>query len=452
MRGVHVSHFCFCASHGLEHCSSCSCDYRLTNNRQIEEYIEQYRNEDLRDKADELLDDRSPLRLLRWGEPSKAFSKDGERVYKCFEHRTRNCNVCFAFVRHALEEIGQYRDLDDDESSYEDVDLGGSDPESAYEDIYLGGSDPESDEESPPPLERVIIQDATSGSRSAATMRLTSTDASVYQTPPASQPNHPSSTTGSYLPNNPLLRSFLQMSLIPRGARRGIRPQRPSNPEIVASMTRPYSPRRFMPPSQVTRPQDLFYDREDFSAHGFERLFHKDDDATMLVYTDGACLDQGPRRPGQRRRAGCAIVYANRREPLLWPLEGRVNGPEQTSNRAELRAILYFLQVCKWESGGADRFVVATDSEYVVEGICSRLNSWVQRDWRTAAGNAVANRDLWEALLNEVEQREALGYSVLFWKIDRSLNARADDAAKRAAADDANRDVQPRIDVRVDMF
>ncbi|KAH7100411.1 ribonuclease H-like protein [Auriculariales sp. MPI-PUGE-AT-0066] len=214
-------------------------------------------------------------------------------------------------------------------------------------------------------------------------------------------------------------------------------------------MTRPDCPRRFVPPTPTTQPQDLFKEREDFSANAFKRLFHKQDDATMLVYTDGACLDQGPPRQGQRRRAGCAFVYANSKEPIMQPLEGTVNGPEQTSNRAELRAILLFLQMRVWEAGGADRFVVATDSEYVVEGICSRVKAWTARGWKTVNGNTVANRDLWEALLNEVECREALGYRVLFWRIDRNHNRCADEAAKRAAADDEHRDVKLNVTLGV---
>ncbi|KZV95246.1 ribonuclease H-like protein [Exidia glandulosa HHB12029] len=234
-------------------------------------------------------------------------------------------------------------------------------------------------------------------------------------------------------PTNPLLRighRHVQKSSRPFGEP-GI--QRPSNSSLIAYMTRPDSPRRFLPPNDQTRPSDLFREREDFSINQFPRFFHKDDDRTMLVYTDGSCLDQGDLAVAHRRRAGCAFVYCDSKPGQKLALEGTVGGPEQTSNRAELRAVLFFLQLRVWEAGGADRIVIATDSEYVVEGACGRLDTWIARDWRTAAGSHVANKDLWEALNHELRTAEEAQLNILFWRIPREWNTKCDALAKEAA-------------------
>lgn len=194
-------------------------------------------------------------------------------------------------------------------------------------------------------------------------------------------------------------------------------------------------PRRFLPPSPDSHPLDLFTDQADCSANGYRRYFHRQDDTAILVFTDGACLDQG--KP-EKRRGGWGVVYNGVDPGLSGSLEGTVGGVEQTSNRAELRAVIAFLQMRVWEAGGANKFVIATDSEYVVEGICDRLDRWMKRGWKTSAGTPVANRDLWEVLKREIDSAENVGVKTLFWRIPREFNERADRLAK-AGADSVSR-------------
>ena len=42
--------------------------------------------------------------------------------------------------------------------------------------------------------------------------------------------------------------------------------------------------------------------------------------------------------------------------------------------------------------------VLTTDSQYVRRGITEWLASWLRRGWKTAGGEPVKNRDLWERL------------------------------------------------------
>ena len=106
----------------------------------------------------------------------------------------------------------------------------------------------------------------------------------------------------------------------------------------------------------------------------------------------------------------------------------------QTSNRAELRAIIAALGFRHWPGEGFHTCVIGTDSEYVVEGATLRAKSWIERGWKTRAGTDVKNRDLWEALLGEVERWTDDGLDIKFWKMPREWNTVADAAANRAAA------------------
>lgn len=175
---------------------------------------------------------------------------------------------------------------------------------------------------------------------------------------------------------------------------------------------------------------------------GSFRFIHQDDERIVLVFTDGACLRNGQAEP----RAAWAFVDGQDSQGALEKLAGRLEkrGPfgapcVQTNNRAELRAVLAALRSCFWPSEGFHTVVVATDSEYVVEGATTWAREWVRNAWRTLAYTDVKNRDLWEALLGEVEQYQRHGLSIQFWRIPRAWNADADAAAKEAAATHADK-------------
>lgn len=53
---------------------------------------------------------------------------------------------------------------------------------------------------------------------------------------------------------------------------------------------------------------------------------------------------------------------------------------------------------------------IVTDSRYLVDGMTQWLPGWLRRGWRSAAGAAVKNRDLWQAL-----QEAAAGHE-LHWQ------------------------------------
>ncbi|HZH43920.1 MAG TPA: ribonuclease HI [Lysobacter sp.] len=101
------------------------------------------------------------------------------------------------------------------------------------------------------------------------------------------------------------------------------------------------------------------------------------------IHTDGACL--GNPGPG----GWAALLRYRAREREL------VGGePLTTNNRMELMAAIQALETLTEPC----EVVLHTDSQYLRQGITEWIRGWVARGWRTAGGEAVKNRDLWERL------------------------------------------------------
>ena len=142
----------------------------------------------------------------------------------------------------------------------------------------------------------------------------------------------------------------------------------------------------------------------------------------LEVYTDGGCT--GNPGPG-----GWAAV-------ILGP-DGEVvelsgGDGSTTNNRMELTAVIRVLEAII-ESGGLETSVkIHTDSQYVQKGISEWMKGWIAKNWKTAAGKPVKNKDLWLQLKNlnqkmDVEWHWVKGHAGNRW------NERCDDlvAAER---------------------
>ncbi|KAM4056494.1 RNase H domain-containing protein [Hirsutella rhossiliensis] len=177
----------------------------------------------------------------------------------------------------------------------------------------------------------------------------------------------------------------------------------------------------FRHPTSPLRPMELFRGRVRFM--NIVRCTYPNDKSMLLIMTDGACLNNGQSNPkaGRLEKQG------------PWGDDGI-----QSSNRAELRAVIAALRFRHWPGEGFSTVIIATDSEYVVEGSTQWAKAWVQNNWRTKGkkgigGGNVKNKDLWEMLLG-CEKAHRNGLVIQFWKIPRQWNALADEGAKNAAA------------------
>ena len=135
------------------------------------------------------------------------------------------------------------------------------------------------------------------------------------------------------------------------------------------------------------------------------------------IHTDGACL--GNPGPG-----GWAAL-------LRWRgIERELAGGEAdtTNNRMELMAAIAALEALK-EACDA---TLHTDSQYVRQGITEWMPNWVRRNWKTAGGDPVKNRDLWERL-HAACQRHDIDWRWVKGHAGDPDNERVDQLARAAA-------------------
>jgi ribonuclease HI len=109
------------------------------------------------------------------------------------------------------------------------------------------------------------------------------------------------------------------------------------------------------------------------------------------IFSDGACSgNPGPGGWGTILRCG-----AREKE-----LSGYA--PETTNNRMELLGAIAGLEALTRPC----RVALTTDSEYVKKGMTEWIDSWVKRGWKNSQKKPVANRDLWERLLELTEPHQ----------------------------------------------
>ena len=117
-----------------------------------------------------------------------------------------------------------------------------------------------------------------------------------------------------------------------------------------------------------------------------------DPGATLLeIWTDGGC------KPNPGPGGWAAILRYGAHERELTGAE-----PATTNNRMELTAAAAALEALTRPS----RVVLHTDSEYVRNGITRWHTGWARKNWRNAAGDPVANMDLWRRLLDAAKPHQ----------------------------------------------
>ena len=134
------------------------------------------------------------------------------------------------------------------------------------------------------------------------------------------------------------------------------------------------------------------------------------------IWTDGGC------KPNPGPGGWAAIMRFGSTERELSGAEAAT-----TNNRMELTAAAVALETLKRPC----RVVVHTDSEYLRNGITRWHTGWVRKGWRNAAGDPVANMDLWRRILDAAKPHE------IDWKWVRGhsgnpMNERADVLATEA--------------------
>lgn len=133
--------------------------------------------------------------------------------------------------------------------------------------------------------------------------------------------------------------------------------------------------------------------------------------------TDGACKgNPGPGGWGVVIRSGAREKELSGGEPLT------------TNNRMELTAAIMGLRALTRPC----HVRLATDSNYVKDGITRWIHGWQRNGWRTADRKPVKNADLWQALL-EAAQPHRIDWVWVKGHAGDADNERADRLASDAA-------------------
>ncbi|KAF3155750.1 hypothetical protein TWF751_002992 [Orbilia oligospora] len=154
-----------------------------------------------------------------------------------------------------------------------------------------------------------------------------------------------------------------------------------ANSQVIPNTV--YIPRikEFTPYPQDATPMALFppevgYNSLETPCRRFRSIY---DHEHILICTDGACLNNS----GGDAAAGCAFYYrpneeyeTDKNDPGFISFRLEDTGPSglvslQTSNRAEIRAVIAALNHRAWCDEACTRITIATDSQYVVHGITS---------------------------------------------------------------------------------
>ena len=138
---------------------------------------------------------------------------------------------------------------------------------------------------------------------------------------------------------------------------------------------------------------------------------------SIEIHTDGACL--GNPGPGGW---GALLRYKGHERELAG------GEAHTTNNRMELMAAIMGLETLSEPCN----ITLFTDSQYVRQGITEWMSGWVRRNWKTAGGDQVKNRDLWERL-HEATQRHQIDWRWVKGHSGDPDNERVDQLARDAA-------------------
>jgi ribonuclease HI len=103
------------------------------------------------------------------------------------------------------------------------------------------------------------------------------------------------------------------------------------------------------------------------------------------IYTDGSCL--GNPGPG-----GWGMIVVKQSGIITKEGGGTHN---TTNNIMEMTAMDAALNYVRVNDG---IFNIYTDSKYVKDGITTWIAGWKKKGWKTATGQPVKNKDVWESI------------------------------------------------------
>ena len=137
----------------------------------------------------------------------------------------------------------------------------------------------------------------------------------------------------------------------------------------------------------------------------------------IIIYTDGAC--SGHPGPG----GWAAILIYNGKEKEI--SGGNKN---TTNNIMEITAVIEGLKALKYPC----EVELYSDSAYVVNTFTQGwIFNWMQKGWKTASGDSVKNKELWQELYS-LTKIHKVTFNKVKGHADNHYNNRCDELARDA--------------------
>ena len=134
----------------------------------------------------------------------------------------------------------------------------------------------------------------------------------------------------------------------------------------------------------------------------------------VTIYTDGACSGN----PGPGGWGAILMLGENRKE-----ISG---GSENTTNNImELTAVIEALKILKRPC----KVNIYSDSAYVVNAFLQKwIYGWMKKGWKTAGGDPVKNKELWQELYS-LTKTHVVTFNKVKGHADNEFNNRCDEMA-----------------------
>lgn len=144
---------------------------------------------------------------------------------------------------------------------------------------------------------------------------------------------------------------------------------------------------------------------------------------SVTIFADGACKGNGTAaaRGGWGFRSEFGDVQV---------IEKFGGEKPTTNNRMEMMAVIEALT----QLPGVHQVALFTDSQYVVKGIDEWLPGWKRRGWKTSAGEAVKNKELWQQL-DSLNSKHRVTWNWVRGHNGHPGNERADELANLGVPD-----------------
>ena len=137
----------------------------------------------------------------------------------------------------------------------------------------------------------------------------------------------------------------------------------------------------------------------------------------VIIYTDGAC--SGNPGPGGW---GAILMYKGAKKEISGGMK------ETTNNIMEITAVVEALKCLKVES----EVQVYSDSAYTVNAFNQGwIYNWMKNGWKTAGGDPVKNKELWQELY-ALTKKHKVEFIKVKGHADKEFNNRCDEMAREA--------------------